>query len=56
MLMHNVLHLRCVNQSSKDDYFIVAVDVCCARECMLCSILVRNVWGICKLVENVKGI
>ena len=28
MLRHNVLYLCCVNQSSKDDYFIVAADMC----------------------------
>ena len=42
----------CVNQSSIDDYFIVA---CGARGCMLCSILVMNVRGITILVENVWG-
>ena len=26
----------------------------CAREGMLCSILVRNVWGITILVENIR--
>ena len=58
MLRHNVLHLCCVNQSSKDDYFIVAagVCVCCTSGGMLCSILVRDIRGICKLVENIRGI
>lgn len=52
MLRHNVLHLCCVNQSSLDDYFIVAASVCCASGGMLCSILVRNVRGVTVLYRK----
>ena len=51
MLRHNVLHHCCVNQSSKDDYFIM---VCGAREGVLCSIFSEKCKGITILVENIR--
>ena len=53
MLRHNVLHHCCVNQSSKDDYFIM---VCGAREGVLCSIFSEKCKGITILVENISDI
>lgn len=43
MLRHNVLHHCCVNQSSLDDYFIVAAGVLGKACCV--PFFVRNVRG-----------